>query len=347
MVRAADRLYRALHRGVLSRLPEPTAVALGQWTLRVLPLDRLAIFRNTDPRLAVTLGGVALPNPLILSSMYYDTRVLRRAMGLGFGAVTTKSITRGPRPGHPPPNLVRVETADGPGLVNCNGFKNPGLEAYRRALAGLPHRTPLIVAAAGESVEEYVEVVAGLEEFGDLVEINISSPNTRLVYEWSTRPAELERLFRTVRTATRKPLIVKVSPDYRQSNEEAIIRPPSTRDRHRHLREHAARGGAPPFAEERGPLRPRAVRGHAGQCTSAARPLRHRPRDHRVRGIDAPARPAGPSRRGRTPAPTSPDLSPGARSWPGSSWMPSSTPGNNPQVIHLSTGIHRSRNRTL
>ena len=223
MVRAADRLYRALYRGVLSRLPEPTAVALGQWTLRVLPLDRLAIFRNTDPRLAVTLGGVALPNPLILSSMYYDTRVLRRAMGLGFGAVTTKSITREPRAGHPPPNLVRVETADGPGLVNCNGFKNPGLEAYRRALAGLPHRTPLIVAAAGESVEEYVEVVAGLEEFGDLVEINISSPNTRLVYEWSTRPAELGRLFRTVRTATRKPLIVKVSPDYRQSNEEAII----------------------------------------------------------------------------------------------------------------------------
>lgn len=223
MVRAADRLYRALYRGVLSRLPEPRAVGLGQWSLRVLPLDRLSTFRNTDPRLAVTLGGVALPNPLILSSMYYDTRVLRRAMGLGFGAVTTKSITRGPRPGHPQPNLVRVETADGPGLVNCNGFKNPGLEAYRRALAGLPHRAPLIVAAAGESVEEYVEVVAGLEEFGDLVEINISSPNTRLVYEWSTRPAELGRLFRTVRTATRKPLIVKVSPDYRQSNEEAII----------------------------------------------------------------------------------------------------------------------------
>src|SRR6266542_280359 len=104
-------------------------------------------------------------------------------MGLGFGAVTTKSITRGPRPGHPQPNLVRVEAADGPGLVNCKGFKNPGLEAYRRALAGLPHRAPLIVAAAGESVEEYVEVVAGLEEFGDLVEINISSPNTRRVYE--------------------------------------------------------------------------------------------------------------------------------------------------------------------
>src|SRR5499427_6433651 len=94
------------------------------------PLDRLSIFRNDDARLGVTLGGVRLPNPLILSSMYYDTIVLRRAMGLGFGAVTAKSITPNPRPGHPTPNLVRIQTSEGPGLVNCNGFHNPGLAAY-------------------------------------------------------------------------------------------------------------------------------------------------------------------------------------------------------------------------
>ncbi len=223
MVRAADLLYRALFRSLLSRLPERAAVALGQWGLRALPLDRFSIFRKADPWLTVTLGGVSLPNPLILSSMYYDTRILRRAMGLGFGAVTTKSITLRPRPGHPHPNLVRIETAEGPGLVNCNGFKNPGLEAYRAALRGLPHRVPLIVAAAGESVEEYIEVVADLQEFGDLVEINISSPNTKLVYEWSTRPAELRGLFRAVRGATVKPVIVKVSPDFRRSNEDTII----------------------------------------------------------------------------------------------------------------------------
>ncbi len=223
MVGAVDLLYRALYRGVLARLPERVAIAIGQWGLRHLPLDRLALFRNPDPRLAVTLGGVRLANPLILSSMYYDTAILRRAMGLGWGAVTAKSITPGPRPGHPEPNLVRIETAEGPGLVNCNGFKNPGLEAYRLALARLPHRVPLIVAAAGESAEDYVRVVEGLEEFGDLVELNISSPNTKLVYAWSTRPAGLKDVFRAVRGATRKPVIVKVSPDFRETNEETII----------------------------------------------------------------------------------------------------------------------------
>jgi dihydroorotate dehydrogenase len=223
MVRAADRLYRALYHGLLSRLPERAAVPLGQWGLRLLPLDRLPIFRRADPRLQTTLGGVRLANPLILSSMYYDTTILRRAMGLGFGAVTTKSITSSPRPGHPQPNLVRIVTAEGPGLVNCNGFHNPGLEAYRRALAALPHRVPLIVSAAGESAEEYVRVVEGLQEFGDLVEINISSPNTRLVYEWSTRPGELKGVLQSVRKATGKPLIIKISPDYQQANEETII----------------------------------------------------------------------------------------------------------------------------
>src|SRR6476646_6155224 len=208
MVTALDLLYRAFYRGVLTRMPERRAVAMGQWGLRNLPLDRLDVFKNPDPRLAVTLGGLRLANPLILSSMYYDTAILRRAMGLGWGAVTAKSITPGPRPGHPQPNLVRIRTTEGPGLVNCNGFKNPGLDAYRVALAGLAHRVPLIVAAAGESTDEYARVVAGLEAFGALVEINISSPNTKLVYEWSSRPAELGALFRAVRAATAKPIIV-------------------------------------------------------------------------------------------------------------------------------------------
>lgn len=223
MVAAVDLLYRALYRHLLARLPERAAIAIGQWGLRHLPLDRLAFFRNPDPRLAITLGGVRLANPLVLSSMYYDTAILRRAMGLGWGAVTAKSITPGPRPGHPEPTLVRIQTAEGPGLINCNGFKNPGLEAYRAALAGLPHRVPLIVAAAGESAEDYVRVVEGLAEFGDLVEINISSPNTRLVYGWSTRPGELKDLFRAVRAATGKPIIVKISPDFRETNEEITI----------------------------------------------------------------------------------------------------------------------------
>jgi dihydroorotate dehydrogenase (NAD+) catalytic subunit len=82
---------------------------------------------------------------------------------------------------------------------------------------------PLIVSAEGESAEDYVRVSEGLQEFGELVELNISSPNTELVYGWSTRPHELKDVFRAVRAATRKPIIVKVSPDFRETNEEVTI----------------------------------------------------------------------------------------------------------------------------
>jgi dihydroorotate dehydrogenase len=191
--------------------------------LRLLPLDRLPMFRVEDPRLAVTLGGVRLPNPLILAAQYYDTTILRRAMGLGFGAVTAKSITRYPRPGHPEPNLVRVRTAAGPGLINCNGFKNPGLDAFAADIAHLPHRVPLIVSVAGESPDDCVELVRRLGPHGDLIEFNISSPNTKLVYAWSERPAELRAVLEAVRAAASRPLIVKISPDFAEANERAII----------------------------------------------------------------------------------------------------------------------------
>ncbi len=155
--------------------------------------------------------------------MYYDPRILSRAMGLGFGAVTAKSITVDPRPGHPEPNLVRTRSDAGPGLVNCNGFQNPGLTAFRAAMARLPHRVPLIVSVAGESIDQYVTLVRELGPLGDLVEFNISSPNTKLVYEWSRKPGELAALLRAVRDATAKPLIVKLSPDFDETNQKQII----------------------------------------------------------------------------------------------------------------------------
>ena len=223
MSRTIAALYRFLYAGFLSRLPEPAAIALGQNLLRLVPLDRLGRFRLADPRLAITLGGVPLPNPVILAAMYYDLVILSRAMGLGFGAVTAKSITVHARPGHPQPNLVRTRTDAGPGLVNCNGFQNPGLESFRAALASVPHRVPLIVSVAGESIDDYVTLVRGLGPFGDLIELNISSPNTKLVYEWNTKPGEIATLLREVRGATTKPLIVKISPDFAETNERESI----------------------------------------------------------------------------------------------------------------------------
>ncbi len=223
MITAAATLYRFFYDGFLARLPEPTAVRLGQALLRIVPLDCAGVFRLRHPALETRLGGVHLPNPLILAAMYYEPIILRRAMGLGFGAVTTKSITRQPRPGHPLPNLVRVRTPAGPGLVNCNGFQNPGVEAFCQSIGDLRHRVPLIVSVAGESGEDYLDLAQGVAPFADLVEMNVSSPNTELVYTWSARPAELREMLARVRASVAAPLIVKLSPDFGDSNERHLI----------------------------------------------------------------------------------------------------------------------------
>lgn len=223
MADAITSPYRLFYDLLLSRLPEERAVALGQAMLRALPLDRLSVFRVEHPRLATSLGGVRLANPLVFAAQYYDVRILSRLMGLGFGAVTAKTITREARPGHPRPNLARVRTAAGPGLVNCNGFQNPGVDRFRARIATLSHRVPLIVSVAGESADDYLALAQALAPFGDLVEFNISSPNTKLVYAWSTRPGELTSLLKAAGAAAPKPLIVKLSPDFADVNEGEII----------------------------------------------------------------------------------------------------------------------------
>jgi dihydroorotate dehydrogenase len=107
--------------------------------------------------------------------------------------------------------------------VNCNGFKNPGADAFARSIADLPHRVPLIVSVGGETADDYLALVRRLGALGDLVEFNISSPNTALVYRWSERPAELRDLLIAARAATPRPLILKISPDFADTNEHEII----------------------------------------------------------------------------------------------------------------------------
>ncbi len=218
-----ERLYRLAYGGALARLSEATAVRLGQALFRAVPIGLLRRLAVDDHRLGVEVAGIRLPGPLILSSMYYDLRILRRAMALGFGAVTTKSITVAPRAGHPELNLVRVRTREGPGFVNCNGFRNPGLDRFRAALPRLAHDRPLIVSVAGESPDEYRRLVEALSPYADLIEVNISSPNTRLVYELSASPARVGALLRGVRGATTRPVIVKLSPDYPEENRRALV----------------------------------------------------------------------------------------------------------------------------
>lgn len=213
-----DEAYEFLYSRFLSRLDEETAMNLGRNVLKRLPIEYLP-FDVEDERLRVRIGDCVLPNPVILSSYYYDPRILYKAMRLGFGAVTTKTITVNPREGNPEPTVVRTEN----GIVNCDGHKNPGMKKAKEMFTYMRKTKPLIVSIGGESIDDFCILAGELEDCADMIELNISCPNVDYGLNFYDKPEKAKDLFREVRTTTKKPLIVKLSPDFEGENFKHVI----------------------------------------------------------------------------------------------------------------------------
>jgi len=170
-----------------------------------------------DIDLSVRIGGIAMKNPIATASgcggygeelaAFYDLGRL--------GAVVTKSITREPREGHPPPRLVEVRA----GMLNAIGLANVGLERFlaEKLPALARFDVPVIVNVAGSTPEEYVDVCAALDAADGVagIELNVSCPNVkRGGMEFGVAPEPLAALVEAVRAkVTRATLIVKLSPN--------------------------------------------------------------------------------------------------------------------------------------
>jgi dihydroorotate dehydrogenase (NAD+) catalytic subunit len=169
--------------------------------------------------LEVDLGGLRLAHPVINGSGTWDAIAALRAFGdamrdrFPFSAFVSKTITPAPREGNPPPRLWETPA----GLINSIGLPNKGLDGFLAqdlpVLATLP--VPLVVSVAGFSPEEFeslVEAVAGRDEVAAL-ELNVSCPNVKSGCVIGTERAEMSALMTRVRPLTRKPLIVKLTPN--------------------------------------------------------------------------------------------------------------------------------------
>jgi dihydroorotate dehydrogenase (NAD+) catalytic subunit len=171
--------------------------------------------------LQVNLGGLKMKNPVTVASgtfgygqeydQYFDLSRL--------GAVTTKSLTLKPRAGNKPPRLVETPS----GMLNSIGLQNVGLDGYLREKAPfLRARNATIIANIyGHTPDEYAELAQRLESAhaADAIEANLSCPNvhdarmargTALVAQDPDKVAEYTRV---IRSATRLPLFIKLTPN--------------------------------------------------------------------------------------------------------------------------------------
>ena len=167
--------------------------------------------------LSVDLGrGLVLPNPILVASgtfgygiEYGDVVDVDR-----LGAICCKGTTLKPRIGNITP---RVTETPG-GMLNSIGLQNPGVDAVIAKYAGTwaGWKTPVIVNVAGESVEDYVEVVRRLEGVPGVagIELNITCPNVgRDGLQFAIDAGAAGEVTAAVRKATDLPLLVKLSPN--------------------------------------------------------------------------------------------------------------------------------------
>lgn len=167
--------------------------------------------------LGVICAGLQFRNPILLASGTAGFgSELDDVMDLSaIGGLCTKAVSVTPRMGNP---ALRVSEFAG-GMINAVGLANPGLEEARRTDIPFMSRahpgTRVLVNVVGSLLEEFAEVVAGLDDCTgiDGFELNVSCPNVKKGgLEFGADPVALTALIAGARRATKRPLFVKLSP---------------------------------------------------------------------------------------------------------------------------------------
>jgi dihydroorotate dehydrogenase (NAD+) catalytic subunit len=167
--------------------------------------------------LAVTVAGIDFQNPVLLASgtAAYG-RELAGVIDLDdLGGLITKAVSVEPRTGAPAPRVVDFAG----GMINAVGLANPGVEEVRGDhlpwLAKNLRRAKVLVNVIGNRAEDFAAVVSRLDDSSAIAgyEINVSCPNVKAGgMEFGADPETLRDVVMRARSATRRPVFVKLSP---------------------------------------------------------------------------------------------------------------------------------------
>lgn len=165
----------------------------------------------------VILCGIELDNPVIAASgtfgygyefaEYYDINML--------GTFSFKGTTLEPRFGNPTPRIADCAA----GLINSVGLQNPGAHAVMSEEMPKLKKVfskKVMANVSGFCTEDYTETVKILEPEDQIgwLEINISCPNVHGGgMAFGTDPKAAAEITSAVRKVTKKPIIIKLTPN--------------------------------------------------------------------------------------------------------------------------------------
>ena len=168
----------------------------------------------------VKIAGKEFKNPVTVASGTFGSgREYSEFIELSkLGAVTTKGVSSVPWEGNPTPRIAEVYG----GMLNAIGLQNPGVDVFiERDLPFLEQQnTGIIVNICGKTIEDYIEVVERLSESSvDMFEINISCPNVKEGgIAFGQSPDLIKEITSTLKSRSKKPIIMKLSPNVTDIN---------------------------------------------------------------------------------------------------------------------------------
>ena len=167
--------------------------------------------------LSVDLCGLKLDNPVIPASgtfgfgyefaEIYDINCL--------GTFSFKGTTKDARFGNPTPRIAECDS----GMINAVGLQNPGVEAvinHELPLLKKCFNKPVMANVSGFAVEDYAYTCEKLdkEEQVGWLEVNVSCPNVHGGgMSFGTSPEAAAEVTKAVKAVTKKPVIIKLSPN--------------------------------------------------------------------------------------------------------------------------------------
>ena len=165
--------------------------------------------------LSVKIAGVEFPNPVIAASgaygngeCYTDLYPLSR-----LGGISCKGMTIEPKNGNLPPRIAETPS----GMLNSVGLQNIGVHSFvDYYLDAVKEEANVVIAnIAGATIDDYVAVAETLDATNiDMIEVNISCPNVKAGGASGGISAEgAAAVTAAVRKATKKPIIMKLTPN--------------------------------------------------------------------------------------------------------------------------------------
>ena len=165
----------------------------------------------------VQLAGMTLVNPVIAASGTFGYGIeFEEIVSLErIGGFVTKGISLQPMNGHPAPRILQTAA----GMINAIGLQNVGVEEFiAKKLPPLRRyeKCNVIVNVFGYTVGDYIGVIERLNAAEGIAayELNVSCPNVHAGgMAFGADPGSLEYLVGRVRSTTKRPLIIKLSPN--------------------------------------------------------------------------------------------------------------------------------------